>query len=154
MAATTARVPLFVRLGNVATRSLLRAGIKIEGPNHVPMYLLTVRGRKSGQPRTTPIVVVEQDGKRYLVAPFGVVDWVRNLRAAGEATLTRGRRSEIIRAIELPSNEASLVLQRTLANGSAPSFLMKYFEITADSSREELEASAARHPVFVLRRPA
>lgn len=152
--ATTSQVPAFVRLGNFLTTTLLRAGIKVTGPNSVPMYLLTVRGRKSGQPRTTPLVVIEQDGNRYLLAPFGAVDWVRNLRAAGEATLTRGRRSEAIRAIELPRHEASLVLKRSLEQGRIPSFLAKYFEVTATSSPEELEDAAAHHPVFLLQRVA
>jgi deazaflavin-dependent oxidoreductase (nitroreductase family) len=152
--ATTSQVPTFVRLGNLLTKTMLRAGIKVVGPNQVPAYLLTVRGRKSGQPRTTPIVVIEQERKRYLLAPFGVVDWVRNLRAAGEATLTRGRRTEALRATELPSGEASVVLKRGLADGSIPSFLVKYFEITTESSREKLEEAAVRHPVFLLQRPA
>lgn len=152
--ATTSRVPSFVRLGNLLTTTLLRVGIKVSGPNSVPMYLLTVRGRKSGQPRTTPLVVVEQDGNRYLLAPFGAVDWVRNLRAAGEATLTRGRRTEAIRAIELPRHEASLVLKQSLEQGRIPSFLAKYFEVTAQSSPEELEDAAAHHPVFLLQTPA
>ncbi len=152
--ATTSQVPAFVRLGNVLTTNLLRAGIKVSGPNSVPMYLLTVRGRKSGQPRTTPIVVIEQDGNRYLVAPFGAVDWVRNLRAAGEATLTRGRRSEAVRARELPRDEASLALKRTLERGRIPSFLAKYFDVTAQSSPEALEDAATHHPVFLLQRVA
>lgn len=152
--ATTSRVPRFVRLGNAVTTTLLRAGINISGPNSVPMYLLTVRGRKSGQPRTTPLVVIEQDGNRYLLAPFGVVDWVRNLRAAGEATLTRGRRTEAIRAIELPRHEASLVLKRSLENNKIPSFLAKYFDVNAESSPEELEDAAVHHPVFLLQRVA
>jgi deazaflavin-dependent oxidoreductase (nitroreductase family) len=65
---------------------LLRLGVKMG-----PMILLTVRGRKSGQPRTTPVAMTEHDGKRYLVGTFGDVNWVRNLRAAGEATLRSGR---------------------------------------------------------------
>ncbi len=151
---TTSRVPAFVRLGNALTKVLLRAGVKVVGPNKVPMYMLTVRGRRSGQPRATPIVVIEQDGRRYLLAPFGVVDWVRNVRATGEATLTRGRRAETIRAVELPAEEATLVLKRGLEDHSIPSFLMKYFEVTPRSSPAELENAAARHPVFLLRSAA
>ena len=147
--ATTAQVPRFVRLGNVLTTTLLRAGVKLVAPGGYPMYLLTVRGRTSGQPRTTPLVVIEQDGKRYLAAPYGVVDWVRNLRAAGEATLTRGRRAEAVRASELPAREAGLVLKRSLER-DIPSFLRKYFAITAESSVEELERAAQLHPVFAL----
>ncbi len=103
--ATTSPVLTFVRLANVLTTTLLRVGVKLVGPGDCPLYLFTVRGRKSGQPRTTPIAVFERDGKRYLLAPYGRVDWVRNLLAAGEATLTRGRRAEQFRAIELPTSE-------------------------------------------------
>src|SRR6266508_4113228 len=98
----TTQVPTFVRLGNVLTTTLLRAGFKLVGPGDYPMYLLTVRGRKSGQPRTIPIAIWEHNGKRYVGSVYGIVDWVRNLRAAGEAILTRGRRSETINVRELP----------------------------------------------------
>src|SRR4051812_10037576 len=108
--AKTYQAPLYVRAGNVLTTTLLRVGIKLMGFGKYPMYLLTVRGRKSGQPRTVSIAILERDGKRYLGAPFGAVNWVRNLRSAGEATLTRGRRSEIVSASELPPKEAALVL--------------------------------------------
>jgi len=131
------------------TRTLLRAGVKMEGPGGVPMYLLTVRGRKGGQPRTTPVVVLERGGKRYLASPYGIVDWVRNVRAAGEATLTRARRSEQVRAVELPPKEAGQFLKSSLEQG-IPSFLARYFEVTPQSSPEEFEQAATRHPVFSL----
>src|SRR5579859_6112210 len=149
--ATTSRVPRFVRLGNVLTRALLRAGLKLVAPGEYPMYLLTVRGRKSGQPRTTPIVIFQHDGKRYLASPYGIVDWVRNLRAAGEAILTRGRRDEEVRATELPPQAASLVLKRSMEHGM-PSFLKQYFELSSESSGEDYERAAQLHPVFVLER--
>ena len=104
--AKTYQAPTFVRLGNVLTTTLLRAGFKLVGPGNYPMYLLTVRGRKSGQPHTNPIVILEQNGKRYLASLFGVVDWVRNLRAAREAILTRGRRAETVNARELPKGDS------------------------------------------------
>ena len=69
------KAPWFVPLGNVLTTTLLRAGVKLVGFGRYPTYLLTVRGRKSGQPRTIPIVTIEQNGKRYLASPFGVVAW-------------------------------------------------------------------------------
>jgi hypothetical protein len=69
--------PLFVRVSNRLTLILLRAGVKLFGPGHYPMYLLTVRGRKSGQPRTVPIVIWEHQGKRYVGSVYGIVDWVR-----------------------------------------------------------------------------
>ncbi len=142
--AKTSQVPLYVRMGNVLTTTLVRAGFKVG-----LIHLLTVRGRKSGQPRTTPIAVVEQDGKRYLAAPYGVVDWVRNLRAAGEATLTRGRRSEAVKAIELSEGEAGLVLKEIIKGGNP---FGRYFDVTVESSREDFERAAVRHPVFVLQR--
>ncbi len=79
------RVNTLARINNTMISSLLRLSIKVWS-----FSLLTVRGRKSGKPIVTPIAVFVQDQKRYLVAPYGVVNWVRNLRAAGgEATLTR-----------------------------------------------------------------
>src|SRR6266496_3980218 len=105
------KAPRFVRVANVMTTTLLRAGFKLVGPfivfGNYPMYLLTVRGRKSGQPRTISIAIIERNGKRYLGAPFGVVAWVRNLRAGGGAILTRGRRAETVNVRELPKGEAA-----------------------------------------------
>ena len=111
------------------------------------MYLLTVRGRKSGLPRTVPIAVIERNGERYVGAPYGVVDWVRNLRAAGEAILTRGRRSETVNAKELPPKEAALVLREDVRDGNP---FARYFGVTANSSLEEYERAVAIHPLFLL----
>ena len=142
--AKSSQLPRFLRVGNILTTTLARAGFKVG-----LIYLLTVRGRKSGLPRTTPIAVVEQNGKRYLASPYGVVDWVRNLRAAGEATLTRGRRSEIVKATELPPGEAGPVLKEIIRK-HGNTFFGKYFEVTAESSLEEFERATLRHPVFLL----
>ncbi len=115
------KAPTYVRIANVMTVALLRAGVKLVGPylffGGYPMYLLTVRGRKSGLPRTVPIAIMKRNGKRYVGSPYGIVDWVRNLRAAKEAVLTRGRRSETVKAIELPEGEAALVLQEEVKAG-------------------------------------
>ena len=147
------KAPVFVRVANVLTLTLLRAGFPLVGPGLVignyPMYLLTVRGRKSGQPRTVALAIIERNGKRYVGSPYGIVDWVRNLRSAGEALLTRGRRVEEVRTIELPPREAGLVLKRSL-EGGIPSFLAKYFEVTAESSPEEFERAGQLHPVFLF----
>jgi len=92
------RVNAFVRINNSIVSSLLRLGVKIGS-----FALLTVRGRKSGKPIETPIAIFVQGGKSYLITPYGIVNWVRNLRAAGgEATITRTRRTEKIHAVELP----------------------------------------------------
>ncbi len=145
--AKTYRVTFAVRASNWVVARLLRLGLKM-GPKGFPMVLLTVRGRKSGQPRTTPIVLSERDGKRFLIGTFGEVNWVRNLRAAGEATLTRGRRTEAIRVTELPTAEAARFLKQVVS--TAPGFIRGYFDVTPDSSLEEFEREAPRHPVFLI----
>ena len=102
MAVTPAsRVPSFVPPLNPLLKRLLRWGVPM-GPNG----LLTVRGRKSGLMRTTPVAVVEAAGKRWIIGTFGDVNWVRNLRAAGEGTLTVGRRHWHVKAVELSHEEA------------------------------------------------
>jgi deazaflavin-dependent oxidoreductase (nitroreductase family) len=110
------------------------------------MALLTVRGRKSGLPRTTPVSLIERDGQRWLIAAFGEVDWVRNLRAAGEASLKRGRRSEHIFVKELSAEEAAPILKKSLAG--APGFLLKNFDATPASPLKDFEHEALHHPVF------
>lgn len=145
------KLPLYVRAGNVLTLTLLRAGFKLVGPGLVvgnyPMYLLTVRGRKSGLPRTVAVAIMQRDGKRYIGSPYGIVDWVRNLRAAGEATLTRGRRTETVNASQLPAVEAAPLLQAEVRAGNP---FMSYYGITANSSQEEFEHASITHPVFLL----
>jgi deazaflavin-dependent oxidoreductase (nitroreductase family) len=149
--AKTSQVPRFIRVANVLTITLLRIGAPLVGPGLVignyPMYLLTVRGRKSGQPRTVPLAIIERNGKRYIGSPYGIVDWVRNLRAAREAILTRRLRSETVTAKELPAGEAAVVLREEIEGGNP---FMNYYGVTADSSREELERAAVSHPLFVL----
>src|SRR6266542_2445132 len=97
-------------------------------------------------PRAVSIAIIERNGKRYLGAAFGVVDWVRNLRAAGEAILTRGRRSETVNARELPPREAALVLREEITGGNP---FARYFGVTVDSSLEEFERTTVSHPVFL-----
>ena len=95
------RVPSWVPFFNPIARLLLAAGVPM-GPN----ALVTVRGRKSGLPRTTPVTIIQVSGRRWLMAPFGEVNWVRNLRAAGRAIITVRRRKEEVTAVELGSTEA------------------------------------------------
>lgn len=135
------RATFIIRLSNTIVTALLQAGVKMG-----TMTLLTVQGRKSGLPRTTPVTLIEQNGQRWLISPYGEVNWVRNIRATGEATITRGRRSEQITVIELSAKEAAVTLKESL--GIAPSFLRQYFDVTPASSLEEFEREAPRHPVF------
>ncbi len=138
--AKTLQLTVADRIGDALFMALLRAGVKMG-----TMSLLTVRGRKSGQPRTVPVLLVEQDGQRWLVAPYGVVQWVRNIRAVGTATLTRGRRSEAISVTELEAREAAPILKQYLFKATAA---RPYFDATTDSPLEAFEREAARHPVF------
>ena len=85
-------VPLFTPLAKL----LLKLGVPL-GFNG----LITIRGRKSGEPRTTPVAIIDVNGRRWIWAPWGEVNWVRNLRAAGGATITVRGREEAVRATEL-----------------------------------------------------
>ena len=95
-----ARAPMSVSLFNPILKFLLAAGVPL-GPNR----LITIRGRKTGLPRTTPVAIIEVSGRRWVWAPWGEVNWVRNLRAAGRATITLRRHSEEIRATELDETQ-------------------------------------------------
>jgi deazaflavin-dependent oxidoreductase (nitroreductase family) len=94
--APVARVPLQVRLFSPILQLLLRARVPL-GYNR----LVTIRGRKSGVPRTAAIAVIEVSGRRWVWAPWGEVHWVQNLRAAGRATIAVRGRNEEVRATEL-----------------------------------------------------
>jgi deazaflavin-dependent oxidoreductase (nitroreductase family) len=89
-------VPLRVRSFGRILKVLLVAGMPL-GPNR----LVTIRGRNSGLPRTTPLAIIEEGGRRWVWAPWGEVQWVRNLRAAGRATIAVRGRQEDVRATEL-----------------------------------------------------
>jgi deazaflavin-dependent oxidoreductase (nitroreductase family) len=140
--AKTLQINFADRIGDALITTLLRAGVKIGTTS-----LLTVRGRKSGQPHTVPVTLVEKDGQRWLVAPYGVVQWVRNIRAAGTATLTRGRRSEVISVTELPAREAAPILKQYLVQVRV---VRPYFDIAKDAPLEAFEREAPRHPVFQI----
>jgi len=120
--------------------ALVRLGVKLPGT-----YLLSVAGRRSGKIHTTPVTLVEQGGQRWLVAPYGEVNWVRNARAAGRVTLRRGRQSETVTIVELGPQESAPVLKEYLKQ--VP-IVQPYFDATPDSPLEAFVAEAARHPVF------
>src|SRR5215472_7189380 len=151
------RVNTFMRINNTMTTFLLH-----RGSNMGSFFLLTVRGRKSGKPIETPLAIFVQDQKRYLIAAYGIVNWVRNLRAAGgEATLTQRRHSEKIRAIELSKDTAALVFRAALRSGPPgvpaaifrvyrASSVLPYLNVTENSSLEEFEREVLTHPVFLV----
>lgn len=120
-----------------------------------PNALLTVTGRKSGLPRTTPVALVDIGGRRWVVGTFGDVNWVRNLRAAGQATVSTGRRSEELAARELPLDEAAAFFRDVLgpyARGLRVGPLLLRL-LGAGDILEDPAGSARRRPVFELNRP-
>jgi deazaflavin-dependent oxidoreductase (nitroreductase family) len=126
---------------NTIMNALVRAGL-------VPRsYLLTTRGRKTGKPRTNPVVPVEHDGRRWLVAPYGPVSWVHNARAAGRVTLTRRHDTRKYTIREVAPEEAGPILKRYVRIATAT---RRYFLATKDSPVADFVTEAGRHPVFEL----
>ena len=105
-----------------------------------------VRGRKSGKIRSNVVTYVEHEGARYLVAPRGATEWVRNVRAAGgEATLKR-RRAHAVRLVELPEEQRAPIIRSYLQK--MPAMVQREFGVQADSPDADIERIAPRHPVF------
>lgn len=141
----TYRVSFRVRLVNRIFHALVHWGL---APKHT--HILTVQGRKSGKSYSTPVTLVEANGQRWLVAPYGAVSWVRNARAAGKVTLSRGRRAETVSIVEVGPKESAPVLKKYLA---LEPITRAYFEARADSPLEAFEAEASQHPVFRIGGP-
>jgi len=130
------------RAVNVLMRSMLQVGI---GPKS--SYLLTTTGHKTGEPRTTPVILVEADGQRWLVSPYGQVNWVHNVRAAPEVSLRRGRTTQALYAREVGADTAGPVLKTYVrqVRVTAP-----FFDAKVDDPTPRFVAEASRHPVFQL----
>jgi deazaflavin-dependent oxidoreductase (nitroreductase family) len=111
--------------------------------------VLEVKGRSSGQPRRTPVNLLDLDGERYLVAPRGETQWARNRRASGEGRLLKGKRSESFTAKELGDDQKAPVLRAYLKRWKFE--VGVFFDgVGPDSSEEELRGAAPKHPVFRL----
>ena len=127
---------------NPTVALLTRQGISVLGSR-----VLAVKGRTSGQWRTTPVNLLTFDGRRYLVAPRGETQWVRNLRAAGTGELRVGRRPESFRGRELTDDEKIPVLRAYLKRWKAEVGI--FFEGTGpDFSDDQLRTIAPKHPAF------
>jgi deazaflavin-dependent oxidoreductase (nitroreductase family) len=140
--ARTYRLGFGRRLINMLATPLIRLGVAPRGS-----HLLTTVGRRTGQPRTNPVHLVDHDGNRYLVAPYGVVSWVRNARAAGEVTLARGRKSSSHSVTEVGAAEGAPVLKRYV---EAIAVTRPFFDATKDAPVTAFEAEVPGHPVFRL----
>ena len=131
---------------NRIVAGLTRMGVSVLGSR-----VLEVRGRTSGEPRQVPVNLLTVDRQRYLVAPRGETQWVRNLRASGgEAILLLGRRREGVAATELADEEKAPLLRAYLKRWKAE--IGVFFKgVGPDASDEELLRIAPGYPVFRLR---
>lgn len=119
--------------------AMLRRGLRL-GSQH----LLTVPGRRTGEPRSTPISIATFEGRRYIVAAFADAAWVANVRAAGRGELRRGATTEAVAMTEIPIGDRGPILRAFLAQ--VPGGVRFFGRQTAD----EIAAGAARYPVFVV----
>lgn len=135
------------RVVNATIRWLADRGVNLAGAQ-----TLTVRGRRSGQPHRIPVNPLTRDGRRYLVAPRGTTDWVRNVRVDPRAELRRGRKVEQIRLSELPDNDAKVaVLEHYLAKWGWEVGRLLPAGLTPDAGAEQLHDYLAVLPVFEVR---
>lgn len=136
----------FDAIFNKSIAVLVKHGISIWGAR-----VLAVQGRKSGEWRTTPVNLLTRDGERYLVAPRGQAQWVRNIRAAGGGELRLGRKSERFTITELPDAEKVPVLRLYLERWGWE--VGRFFEgVTKNSGDEQLAEIAPGFPVFRINR--
>ena len=127
---------------NPVVAGLTRAGISVWGSR-----VLEVPGRKSGEPRRNPVNLLTVEEQRYLVAPRGHTQWVRNLRASGRGRLLLGRRSEPFTATELGDDEKVPLLRAYLKRWRMEVGVF-FGGVGPDSPDEELRRIAPDHPVF------
>ena len=129
---------------NGLVAGMTRLGISVWGSR-----VLRVKGRKTGQWHSTPVNLLTLDAHRFLVAPRGETQWVRNLRAAGAGELLVGRRVELFRAVEVPGEDKPAILRAYLKRWKAE--VGVFFDgVSASSPEEELTRIGPRHPVFRL----
>ena len=133
------------RIFNASVGRLTGMGISVYGSR-----VLAVRGRKSGEWRTTPVNPLTIDGQRYLISPRGNTQWVRNMRVAGGGELRIGRRVEKFTATELPVEERPAVLRAYLKKWKFE--VGVFFQgVGPDATEEKMLAIAPDHPVFRIR---
>jgi deazaflavin-dependent oxidoreductase (nitroreductase family) len=144
MASTHYRKPgLFTRwVFNPLVSTATRLGLSVWGSR-----VLRVKGRKSGEWREVPVNLLTHDGQRYLVAPRGETQWVRNIRVSGTGELLLGRKVEPFRAVEIPDEQKPPVLRDYLKRWKAE--VGVFFDgVSADSPEDDVERIAPQHPIF------
>jgi deazaflavin-dependent oxidoreductase (nitroreductase family) len=129
---------------NRLLNGLMGLGLSVWGSR-----VLEVPGRKSGEPRRTPVNLLSFEGQRYLVAPRGETQWVRNLRANGGGRLLLGRRAEAFTATEVDDEQKVPILRAYLKRWKSE--VGVFFDgVGPDTPEEQMRAAAAKHPVFRL----
>jgi deazaflavin-dependent oxidoreductase (nitroreductase family) len=131
---------------NRAVAIFTRLGVSVWGSR-----VLRVRGRKSGEWRTSPVNLLDRAGEQYLVAPRGHTQWVRNIRVAGEGELLLGSKAQPFKAVEIPDDQKVPILRDYLRRWKFE-VGMFFGGVSADSSDEELRRIAPDHPVFRVER--
>ena len=138
--------PPWVTFFGTIAKGFLAAGVPL-GPN----ALVTIRGRKSGRPRTTPLAIIAVAGRRWVWAPWGDVQWVRNLRAAGHATISVRRRTEAVTATELDPTQRVAFFRDILGPLARSTPFGVWFIRTVDQvDLDDPVAAAAGRRVFEL----
>lgn len=138
------RIPRYVPAANVVLKMFSRLGVKTG-----PVNVITVAGRKSGQPRSTPVTPWMVDGKRYVIAVIGTSDWARNARAAGQGTLASGRATTHVRLSEVtdPALKERVVTAFGTENRAGGSFLVQA-GVAPDRTPKGIAAAVPRIAVF------
>ena len=112
-------------------------------------YLQTIKGCKSGLPRSKPVALVEEEGQRWLIVPYSDVNWVRNARPTNKVSLSRGRNSVEFRVTELSLKESTPILKRYV---NLYAVTRPYFDAKPESMLAEFEKKAHLHHVFKLQK--
>ena len=143
---TAVPAPRWVTFFNPIAKTLLGAGVPL-GYNG----LLTIRGRKTGEPRTTPIAIIDVGGRRWIWSPFGEVHWVQNLRAAGRATITVRGSEEEVRATELGDAERLVFFRDVLRRVAHDMpFGTQFIRLVDGVDVDDPDGASHGRPVFEL----
>jgi deazaflavin-dependent oxidoreductase (nitroreductase family) len=135
---------IWTRVFNSMVALATRLGVTVWGSRQ-----LYVRGRSSGELRQTPVNLLTFEGRRYLVAPRGITQWVRNIRVAGEGELRLGRRIEKFIPVELDDEQKPAILRAYLKRWKFE--IGAFFQgVGPDASDEQLLAIASGYPVFLV----
>jgi deazaflavin-dependent oxidoreductase (nitroreductase family) len=140
---STLRPPSYLKTMNRVVKGLQKLGIKTG-----PAMVLTVPGRKTGRPRSTPMTPFTYRGDLYTVAGYPGADWAANARAAGSGTLSRGRKSREIRIVELNADESRPVLREFPVQVPVGVAFAKRSGMVKEGTPDEFEALAGQLAVF------